>query len=123
MFALARALGCDGGGAMSEAILSEAEVETIEALARLAAPEPGERCVLCNRRVNKPRQNDSPDTREMRIKLPTERMEWAEEAFDAMQELTGIDPYSYPRGALLEALLVLGGQHREELRAHFEGIE
>jgi hypothetical protein len=41
----------------------------------------------------------------------------------ALQEVTGIDPYSYPRGVLVEALLVLGGQHREELRAHFQGQE
>ena len=86
-------------------------------------PAPGERCELCNRRRNKERQNDSPETREMRIKLPTERMEWAEEAFDGLQQVTGVDPYSYPRGVLLEALLLLGGQHREELKAHFEGIE
>jgi hypothetical protein len=47
-------------------------------------------------------------------------MESVEEAFDALQEVTGIDPYSYPKGVLLEALLLLGGQHREELRAHFQ---
>lgn len=85
------------------------------------APEPGERCVLCNRRRNKERKTDSPDTKEMRIKLPSERMEWAEEAFDSLQQVTGVDPYSYPRGVLLEALLMLGGRHREEMRAFFTG--
>ena len=93
------------------------------ALSEAFAPKPGERCKLCNRRRNKPRQNDSPVTREIRIKLPTERMEAVEEAFDAMQEVTGVDPYSYPKGVLLEALLVLGGQHREELAAYFGGSE
>lgn len=86
----------------------------------LAPPQPGERCALCNRRRNKPRQNDSPATREIRIKLPTDRMESVEEAFDALQEITGVDPYSYPKGTLLEALLLLGAQQREELQAYFE---
>lgn len=88
-----------------------------------APPAPGERCVVCNRRRNKERKDDSPATRELRIKLPTERMENVEEAFDALQEVTGVDPYSYPRGVLLEALLVLGGQHREALAAYFGGVE
>lgn len=86
-------------------------------------PEPGERCKVCNRRRNKPRKDDSPVTREIRIKLPTERMEAVEEAFDALQEVTGIDPYSYPKGVLLEALLLLGGHHREELAEYFGGAE
>lgn len=84
------------------------------------APEPGTRCPTCSRRVNKPRKEDSPVVRQIRITLPTDRMESVEEAFDALQEVTGIDPYSYPKGVLLEALLLLGGQHREELRAHFQ---
>lgn len=87
------------------------------------ALEPGKRCPVCQRRVNKPRQNDSPDTREMRIKLPTERMEAAEEAFDALQQVSGIDPYSYPRGVLLEALLLFGAQRREELAEFFRSDE
>ena len=102
--------------------LSDSERETIEALAQ-HLPEPGTRCPTCHRRVNKPRQDDSPDTREMRIKLPIERMESVEEAFDALQEVTGVDPYSYPKGTLLEALLVLAGQQREQLRVYFEGTE
>lgn len=85
----------------------------------LRPPAPGERCILCNRRVNKPRQNDSPDTKQLRVTLPTERAEWAEEAFDGLQQTVGADPYSYPRGRILEALLVLGGQHREELKELF----
>ena len=84
------------------------------------APEPGERCQVCNRRRNKPRQGDSPTARELRIKLPADRMESVEEALDALQEVTGADPHSYPKGSLLEALLVLGGQHREELRTYFK---
>ena len=99
---------------------SEAELEAIEVLAEYVPPA-GTRCPTCHRRVNKPRQDDSPDTKEMRIKLPVERMEWAEEAFDALQEVVGADPYSYPRGRILEALLVIGGQQREELRVLFEG--
>ena len=109
---------------MTEDFLSQAEQEAIDVLVTVALPpEPGERCALCNRRRNKERQTDSPTTREMRIKLPTERMEWAEEAFDALQQVVGADPYSYPRGQILEALLVIGGQQREQLKAYFEGSE
>ena len=90
-------------------------------MTNLMPPEPGERCVVCNRRRNKPRQDSSPDTKEMRIKLPTDRMQWAEEAFDALQQVVGADPYSYPRGQILEALLLLGGQQREQLKAYFAG--
>jgi len=103
--------------------LTDAERETIAALARAADVEPGTRCPCCDRRVNKPRSEDSPTTREIRIRLPEDRLEPVEEAFDALQEITGVDPYSYPKGTLLEALLLLGGQHREELKAHFTGDE
>lgn len=90
-------------------------------MVEIAPPEPGERCLVCNRRRNKPRQSTSPVAKELRIKLPADRMEPVEEALDALQEVTGADPHSYPRGAVLEALLVLGGQHREELREYFNG--
>lgn len=89
----------------------------------VAGPQPGERCPTCRRRVNKPRKESSPAVRELRVKLPSDRMESVEEAFDALQEITGVDPYSYPKGTLLEVLLLLGGQHREELAAHFRGDE
>jgi hypothetical protein len=112
---------CEWSG-VTDVYLSEAEQEAIAVLADYL-PEPGTRCPTCHRRVNKPRQTDSPDTREMRIKLPTERMEWAEEAFDALQQVVGADPYSYPRGAILEAMLVIAGQQREQLKAYFEGSE
>lgn len=85
--------------------------------------EPGTRCPTCHRRVNKPKKDDSPAVRELRVRLPADRMEAVEEAFDAMQEVSGLDPYSYPRGTLLEALLLLGGQEREYLRAYFQGDE
>jgi hypothetical protein len=101
--------------------LTESERKTIEALAAASQVEPGTRCPTCNRRVNKPRTEESPSVREIRIRLPEDRIEPVEEAFDALQEITGVDPYSYPKGTLLEALLLLGGQHREELAAHFRG--
>ena len=107
---------------MSEVILSQAEHDAIAALVNHTVP-PGTRCPTCHRRVNKPRQDDSPDTKEIRIKLPVDRMESVEEAFDALQEVTGVDPYSYPKGTLLEALLVLAGQQREQLRSFFKGTE
>jgi hypothetical protein len=84
-------------------------------------PEPGERCAMCNRRRNKPRTDESPPTKQIRFTLPAERKEWAEEALDALQEVVGADPYSYPRGSILEALLLLGGQEREELKRYFNG--
>jgi hypothetical protein len=105
---------------VSEVFLTDAERDTIAALAN-AAVEPGTRCPCCNRRVNKPRQDESPESSEIRVKLPVERKEWAEEAFDILQQVVGADPYSYPRGSLLEAMLVLAGQHREELRILFGG--
>lgn len=103
--------------------LTNDERETIAALAEAAGVEPGTRCPCCNRRVNKPRQDSSPPVREIRIRLPEDRIEAVEEAFDALQELTGVDPYSYPKGTLLEALLLLGAQQREELQAYFKGAE
>jgi len=84
-------------------------------------PEPGERCLCCNRRVNKLRQDTSPETSEIRFKLPVDRKELVEDGLDSLQEYIGADPYSYPRGDILEKLVVLGIQHREELRAHYNG--
>ncbi len=107
---------------MTEVIFSEAELSAIAVLADYL-PEPGTRCPTCNRRVNKPRQTESPDTKEIRLRLPAERAEWAEEAFDALQQVVGADPYSYPRGVNFEALLVLGGQQREQLRELFQESE
>lgn len=102
--------------------LSEAEREAIQVLAAHTV-EPGTRCPTCHRRVNKPRQEDSPAVREVRFRGPTDLIEALEEHLDALQEFTGIDPYSYPRARLLEALIALGAQQREELKAHFEGDE
>ena len=87
----------------------------------MIAPEPGERCALCNRRRNKKRTTEEPTTRKFTAILPADRMAPVEEGFDALQEIAGVDPHSYPRGSLLEALLVLVGQHREELRTYFNG--
>jgi len=103
-------------------ILSATEAQAIAVLADYL-PEPGTRCALCHRRVNKPRQDDSPAVREMRFRGPNDLIEPLEEGIDVLQEFTGVDPYAYPRARLLEALLVLGAQHREELKAYFEGRE
>jgi len=101
---------------------SEAELEAIEVLAEYVPPA-GTRCPTCHRRVNKPRQDDSPAVREVRFRGPSDRVDAAEEGLDALQEFTKVDPYSYPRIELLEKLLALGAQHREELRSYFEGEE
>lgn len=85
----------------------------------IPAPEPGERCLACDRRVPKPRTSASPETRRLVAVLPTERATGVDEALDALQAFTGADATSYPRGSVLEALVLLGGQHREELRVWF----
>lgn len=83
-------------------------------------PKPGERCPVCDRRVNKPRQPSSPDSRKVKAgELPVERAAAVEEGLDALQAFIGADDTSYPRGSLLEALVVLGGQEREALRDYF----
>ena len=46
-----------------------------------------------------------------------------EEGLDALQEIVGADPHSYPKGHLLEALVLLGAQQREELQRYFNGDE
>lgn len=83
--------------------------------------EPGTRCPTCHRRVNKPRKEDSPAVREVRFRGPADQVDTTEENLDILQEYTGIDPYSFPRITLLDALLALGARHREELREHFNG--
>lgn len=84
-------------------------------------PEPGERCALCHRRRNKPRQSDSPSVKEVRFRGPADLVDTVEDNLDILQEYTGVDPYSYPRLRLADALIALGARHREELKAHFEG--
>ena len=77
---------------------------------------PGERCPRCERRVPKPRKSDSPVTKRIVAALPPDRAESLTDALDALQEVVGADATSYPRGTLLEAMLVVAGlHHREEL--------
>jgi hypothetical protein len=104
---------------VTDVFFTEAELEAIETLASFV-PSPGTRCPTCHRRVNKPRKEDSPVVKEVRFRGPTDLVEAAEEGLDALQEYVGIDPYSYPRIKLLEALLALGASQREQLRAFFE---
>lgn len=103
---------------------TEAELEAIEVLANTAfVVEPGTRCPVCHRRANRPKQDDSPPVREVRFRGPTDIVESVEEGFDALQEFTHVDPYAFPRIRLLEALLALGAQQREQVRAYFEAID
>lgn len=91
-------------------------------MVEIAPPEPGERCALCNRRRNKLRKEDSPkQTKEVRLRGPAALVEDVEENLDILQEYVGIDPYSYPRLRLTDALVALGARHREELKEHFSG--
>lgn len=89
------------------------EVET-------AHPEPGERCPACDRRVPKPRTSTSPASRRLVVTGPADRIGYLIDALDALQAFVGADPHSYPRLSVLEALALLGGQHRELLRHYFE---
>jgi hypothetical protein len=52
--------------------------------------------------------------------LPEERATAVDEALDALQEYVGADAHSYPRGTLIEVLVGLGAQQREQLKAFFE---
>lgn len=90
--------------------------------------EPGSRCPACERRVPKPRRSDSPVTKRIVAALPPERAETLTFALDVLQEIVGADATSYPRGTLLEAMLVVAGlHHREELIEFFasykDGLE
>jgi hypothetical protein len=86
----------------------------------VAVPEPGERCMVCDRRVPKPRQEGSPTSRRLVVTLPSERAASVEEGLENLQAYVGADLASYPRGTVLELLLILGGQHREALKAYFD---
>lgn len=79
-------------------------------------PAPGERCDLCDRRVNKPRQGDSPTTKRVGAQLPAERAEWLAETLNHLQAASGADAHSYPLGTLLEAMAALGIQHLDLLK-------
>lgn len=83
--------------------------------------EPGTRCPTCDRRIPKPRQTSSPDVKAVRVPLPIERAIALEEALEALQAYIGADPKSYPRGTVLEMLVIMGGQERERLKDWFEG--
>lgn len=84
----------------------------------VSKPEPGERCQVCDRRVNKPRQSSSPGTRRVVTVLPSERADNVEQGLENLSAFIGADPSAYPRGTTLELLLLLGGQHREELKTY-----
>jgi hypothetical protein len=87
-------------------------------------PEPGERCVVCHRRVNKKRTDNEPAaTKETRIRGPVDLVEDNDEHLEILQEYVGADPHAYPRAQLLSKLLALGARHREELKAYFTGVE
>lgn len=81
-------------------------------------PEPGERCLVCDRRVNKPRQGDSPTTKRVGAQLPTERAEWLAETLNHLQAASGADAHSYPLGTLLEAMAGLAIQELDELKSY-----
>jgi hypothetical protein len=89
-------------------------------VAELLEPQPGERCDKCNRRVPKKRRSTSPETKRLYAVLPPDRAEAVTEALDALQAYIGADGESYPRGVVLELLVILGGQQREELRRYFD---
>jgi hypothetical protein len=71
--------------------------------------------------VNKTRTSVSPETKVVSIgRLPAERQEALDAALDGLVFYTGANDHSFPKGSVLEALVVLGGQHREELKTWFQ---
>jgi len=83
--------------------------------------EPGQVCESCGRRVNKPKLPTSPDTKVVSIgRLPLERQAALADALRALAVYTGAVDHSYPAGSLLEVLVLLGGQQREEIKTYFD---
>jgi hypothetical protein len=101
--------------------LTDAERETIAALAEAAEVEPGTRCPCCNRRVNRKLKDDSPAPKEARFRGPEDIVESVHEKVDTLQEWSGADPYSYPAIKIVDAALNVAIQQREEFRNFFRG--
>lgn len=81
--------------------------------------QPGERCPTCDRRINHPRTSGTPVSKAVQARLPVEEAKTVDEALDNLAAYTGADRRKYPKGRVLQALVMLGGRHREELRAWF----
>lgn len=86
----------------------------------LHVPEPGEICPVCERRKPFPREAKTPETATVAFRLPTERKENLHEGLKALADVTGAAQRKYPLGTLLEALLLLGSENREHLKAFFD---
>jgi hypothetical protein len=56
----------------------------------------------------------------VQARLPVEDAEKVDAALDALAAYTGADKTKYPKGRMIEALVNLGGQQREELKDWFE---
>ncbi len=96
-----------------------AEQELIDALDALDwKPEPGTRCPTCHRRVNRKRTEESPTTKEMRIRGPVDLTEDNDRNLDILQEYVGADEHAYPKAKLVSVLIALGARHREEVKEH-----
>ena len=81
---------------------------------------PGDVCPSCERRIPHPRQGSTPDTAVLGVRGPKDRKEALHEGLKALSEFTGATKAKYPLCSLLEMLLVLGSQNREELKDWFE---
>ena len=66
--------------------------------------------------MNRTKTKEAPESKEMRLRGPVDVVEAVDEGYDNLQEYVGLDAKGYPRIRLMEYLLVLGAQHREELR-------
>ena len=73
--------------------------------------------------MNKKRTGESPRTVRVVFTLPADRAEPVEEGLDALQEIVGADPHSYPKGHLLEAARGSGCSATRGVGRYFNGTE
>lgn len=76
-------------------------------------------CPTCNRRIPKPKTETTPTSRAVQARLPYEDALNVDVALDALVEYCGVTD-KYPKGRMIEALALLGGNQREELRRWFQ---
>ena len=86
-------------------------------------PDPGEECQVCQRRAPHPRTAKTPETQTFSVRLPVERKANLHEGLKSLASVTGATQKKDPLGSLLEALLLLGSEHRERLSGLFAGVE
>jgi hypothetical protein len=77
-----------------------------------------ETCPTCQRRLPKPKTETSPTSKAIQARLPYEEAGDVDAALDALIEYCEVKD-KYPKGRMIQALVILGGSQREELRRWF----